>query len=65
MFSKRWRIIRTSKAIILGISKALISHDESLKEEKDKLTTRDSRVVERKIRFEKLEEASSFLEIII
>ena len=33
-------------AIILGISKALISHDENLK--KDKLTTRDSRVVERK-----------------
>ena len=37
-------------AIILGISKALISHDESLKKnlKKDKLTTRDSRVVERK-----------------
>ena len=37
-------------AIILGISKALISHDESLKSnlKKDKLTTRDSRVVERK-----------------
>ena len=37
-------------AIILGISKALISHDENLKEnlKKDKLTTRDSRVVERK-----------------
>ncbi len=37
-------------AIILGISRALISHDESLKKElkKDKLTTRDSRVVERK-----------------
>ena len=36
-------------AIILGISKALIS-DESLKKnlKKDKLTTRDSRVVERK-----------------
>ena len=37
-------------AIILGISKALISHDEILKKnlKKDKLTTRDSRVVERK-----------------
>jgi len=37
-------------AIILGITKALISHDESLKTnlKKDKLTTRDSRVVERK-----------------
>ena len=37
-------------AIILGISKALIAYDESLKKslKKDKLTTRDSRVVERK-----------------
>tara|TARA_B100000963_G_scaffold360747_1_gene392839 strand:- start:5563 stop:6003 length:441 start_codon:yes stop_codon:yes gene_type:complete len=37
-------------AIILGISKALISHEETLKKKlkKDKLTTRDSRVVERK-----------------
>ena len=37
-------------AIILGISKALVSFDESLKKnlKKDKLTTRDSRVVERK-----------------
>ena len=37
-------------AIILGISRALISYDESLKKDlkKDKLTTRDSRVVERK-----------------
>ena len=37
-------------AIILGISKALISHDAILKKnlKKDKLTTRDSRVVERK-----------------
>ncbi len=37
-------------AIILGISRALISHDENLKKylKKDKLTTRDSRVVERK-----------------
>ena len=37
-------------AIILGISRALISHEENLKKElkKDKLTTRDSRVVERK-----------------
>jgi len=37
-------------AIILGISKALVSHDEALKKnlKKDKLTTRDSRVVERK-----------------
>ena len=37
-------------AIILGITKALISHDENLNKnlKKDKLTTRDSRVVERK-----------------
>ena len=37
-------------AIILGISKALIEHDVNLKKnlKKDKLTTRDSRVVERK-----------------
>ena len=37
-------------AIILGISKALIAHDQNLKKnlKKDKLTTRDSRVVERK-----------------
>ncbi len=37
-------------AIILGISKALVAHDETLKKnlKKDKLTTRDSRVVERK-----------------
>jgi len=37
-------------AIILGISKALISHDEALRKnlKKDRLTTRDSRVVERK-----------------
>ena len=51
-------------AIILGISKALISHDENLKKnlKKDKLTTRDSRVVERKnTATEKQEEAFSFL----
>ena len=37
-------------AIILGTSRALISHDELFKKnlKKDKLTTRDSRVVERK-----------------
>ena len=37
-------------AIILGISRALISHETNLKKDlkKDKLTTRDSRVVERK-----------------
>ena len=37
-------------AIILGISKALIAQDQNLKKnlKKDKLTTRDSRVVERK-----------------
>ena len=37
-------------AIILGISRALINYDETLKKKlkKDKLTTRDSRVVERK-----------------
>jgi small subunit ribosomal protein S9 len=53
----------SSSAIILGISKALISHDENLKKnlKKDKLTTRDSRVVERKkYGHRKLEEASSF-----
>ena len=50
-------------AIILGISKALILHDGNLKEFKeDKLTTRDSRVVERKNTVTgKLDEASSFL----
>ena len=51
-------------AIILGISKALIDHDQNLKKnlKKDKLTTRDSRVVERKNTVTgKLEEASSFL----
>ena len=51
-------------AIILGISRALISHDENLKKDlkKDKLTTRDSRVVERKNTvIEKQEEAFSFL----
>ena len=37
-------------AIILGISKALIAHDSNFKKnlKKDKLTTRDSRDVERK-----------------
>ena len=37
-------------AIILGISRALINHDATFKKnlKKDKLTTRDSRVVERK-----------------
>ena len=36
--------------IIHGLSRALVSHDESLKKglKKEKLTTRDSRVVERK-----------------
>ena len=51
-------------AIILGISKALIAHDENLKKnlKKDKLTTRDSRVVERKkYGHRKLEEAFNFL----
>ena len=50
-------------AIIL-YSKALISHDENLKKnlKKDKLTTRDSRVVERKNTVtEKQEEAFNFL----
>ena len=43
-------LIVSEVAVILGISKALISHDENLKKnlKKDKLTTRDSRVVERK-----------------
>ena len=42
--------LKKAGAIILGISKALIAHDENLKKslKKDKLTTRDSRVVERK-----------------
>ena len=37
-------------AIILGISRALVSHDTTLKKilKKEKLTTRDSRKVERK-----------------
>ena len=37
-------------SIILGISRALITHDPEFKAnlKKDKLTTRDSRVVERK-----------------
>ena len=51
-------------AIILGISRALIIHDENLKKDlkKDKLTTRDSRVVERKNTvIEKLVEVSNFL----
>ena len=50
-------------AIILGISKALIAQDENLKKslKKDKLTTRDSRVVERKNTvIEKQEEAFNF-----
>ena len=54
-------VYRESWTIILGISKALISHDDKLKKnlKKDKLTTRDSRVVERKNTVtEKLEEAS-------
>ena len=44
------RLSGQAGAIILGISKALISHDGTLKKnlKKDKLTTRDSRVVERK-----------------
>ena len=53
-------------AIILGISKALIAHDDNLKKnlKKDKLTTRDSRVVERKNTvIEKQEEASNFLNV--
>ena len=57
-------VYRQVGAIILGISKALISHDENLKKnlKKDKLTTRDSRVVERKNTVTgKQEEASSFL----
>ena len=48
----------------MGISKALISHDENLKKnlKKDKLTTRDSRVVERKNTVTgKQEEAFNFL----
>ena len=64
MFCKgRWSIWAIG-AIILGISKALISHDENLKKnlKKDKLTTRDSRVVERKSTvIEKQEEAFNFL----
>ena len=51
-------------AIILGISRALILQDDTLKKtlKKEKLTTRDSRVVERKnTAIEKLEEAFNFL----
>ena len=60
MFGKGGGLSGQAGAIILGISKALIAHDENLKElKKDKLTTRDSRVVERKSTdTEKLEEAS-------
>ena len=63
MFSEGWGLSGQAGAIILGISKALISHDENLKKnlKKDKLTTRDSRVVERKNTVTgKLEEASIF-----
>ena len=51
-------------AIIHGLSRALVSYDENLKKtlKKEKLTTRDSRVVERKNTVtEKQEEASNFL----
>ena len=51
-------------AIILGISKALISHDENLKKnlKKDKLTTRDSELLNVKNTvIEKQEEAFNFL----
>ena len=51
-------------AIILGISRALIMFEQELKKslKKEKLTTRDSRVVERKnTDTEKQEEAFSFL----
>ena len=49
-------------AIILGISKALISHDSGLKDLKDKLTTRDSESLkEKNTAIEKLEEAFNFL----
>jgi len=49
-FVKGGRLSGQAWAIILCISKALVSHDEALKKnlKKDKLTTRDSRVVERK-----------------
>ena len=49
-------------AIILGISKALIAKDENLKKslKKDKLTTRDSRVVERKIGHRKARRSFQF-----
>ena len=54
-------------AIILGISKALIAHDESLKKslKKDKLTTRDPRVVERKNTVMKSKKKLSILKKII
>ena len=51
-------------AIILGISRALISHEETLKKElkKDKLTTRDSEwLKEKNMAIEKPEEVSNFL----
>ena len=50
--------------MVHGISKALVLFDESYKTtlKSEKLTTRDSRAVERKsLEEEKLEEASSFL----
>ena len=53
-------------AIILGISKALIAHDENLKKslKKDKLTTRDLGLLkEKNTAIEKREEASNFLSV--
>ena len=66
MLSKGGGLSGQAGAIILGISKALILFDQTLKKDlkKDKLTTRDSRVVERKkYGIEKLEEAFSFLNV--
>ena len=50
MFGKRWWPLGSSWCDNFGLFKALVSHDENLKKnlKKDKLTTRDSRVVERK-----------------
>ena len=63
MLGKRGRIIRSTGAIILGISKALISHDENLKKNlKDKLTTEILELLNVKNTVtEKLEEAFNFL----
>ena len=64
MFCKRWWFVRSSWRNYFRYIKSFISHDETLKKnlKKDKLTTRDSRVVERKNTVTgKQEEAFNFL----